>query len=448
MSKLIGLVVAATLSACASSQGVQRLPRDALPAAWETATSSATGGSAWVSVFADPVLQRLLATAKARNLDLRIAAARIQEARALERAAGAALAPELDASVGASYGRSKGAASPSFGLRLSASWEPDLLGRLGSAERAAHAQSAASEADRGAVELLLLAQVAETYVEFRLRRAQHGLSLRTVESQAGTVRITRARFEQGLASRLDLERALTALSITRARIPQAVELASAARHRLALLLAEPPEWVTQALGEDRPLPDSNVVEVLGAPAEVIRSRPDVRAAEWRFESALARREGAEALRYPRLDLAGMIGLETGDLGVLLDPISIVGSLGAGLVAPLIDFGRIRAQIEVADARQEQAYLAYEQTVRGALEEAQTAIMSYTQGVLRQKELEAAVASAGRAAKLAKLQYGAGALSLLEVLDAERSLQDAELSWSQATADVSVRLIALHRTLGG
>ncbi len=455
MSARIAPLALVALAACAHSE--QRpLPEGTVPAGWDTrtsteaaATTDTSTGADWWRAFDDPVLTGMIETSARQNLDLRIAAARLQEARATLSGAAAELWPELSASAGVTYGRDRtGTRGARFSLGLAASWEVDLFGRLRDEERAASADALAYEADRSAAQLLLEAEVAEVYVEYRLRRAQLALALKTTEAQEGTVRITRARYEQGIASRFDLERALAALALTRSRTPEAEELAYAARNRLALLLAEQPAQVAQAIGGDRPLPASDPLRVLETPAEVIARRPDVRAAEWRLRASLARKDAAEALRYPRLDLAGMIGLDSTDLGQLFDPVSAIWSLGAGLVAPLIDFGRIRAQIDVADARQEQAYLQYERAVRTALQEAQTAIMSYAHGVIRQRELETALTSARRAAEFARLQYREGTVSLLEVLEAERSLDDAELSWSQAAAEVSLRMIRVHRTMGG
>lgn len=390
----------------------------------------------------------MITAATEKNLDLKIADARIRAARASREAEGADLWPQLDGSAGASYGRSQATWRKGFNIGVDASWEADLFGRIRADERAAAADVLAAEADRSAMHLILGTEVAESYIEYRLRRVQWALALKTTEAQERTVRITRARFEQGIASGFDVERALSALALTRSRIPEAEESAFAARHRLAVLLAESPEQVARALLEDRPLPGSDPIRVLMTPKEVIARRPDVRAAEWRFHAALARRDSADRLRYPRLTLGGSVGLNSENIGELFDPVSIVASVAAGLFAPLLDFGRIRAQIDFADARQEEAYLTYEQSVRVALEEAQTAIVFYAQGILKQRELENARVSAQRAADFARLQYREGTVSLLEVLDAERSLNEAELSWSRATADVSLRLIAIHRTLGG
>lgn len=444
------LALASLFAACAHSTP-EPLPEDAVPHAWETnaSTSTAAAELEWWRAFADPVLDQLIDRARSQSLDVRIADARIREARAVRSGAGAELWPELDANAAVTVARATGSAKArDFRAGLSASWEADLFGRLRSDERAAVADVKSVEADRDAVELLLCTEVAESYIEYRLRRVQLVLSLQTAEAQDRTVRITRARYEQGTASGFDLSRALSALALTRARIPEATELSAAARHRLSLLLAEPSELVTRELESDRPLPTQDPLGALATPADVIAHRPDVRSAEWHLLSSLAHRDAAEALRYPRLTLSGIVGVDSEHIGELFNPMAVFASIGAGLFAPILDFGRIHAQIDVADAQQERAYLEYERTVRTAIEEAQTAIIFYAEGVTKQKELGDALASAKKAADFARIQYREGTLGLLEVLDAERLLRDAELSWSQATADVSVRLIAVHRTLGG
>jgi outer membrane protein TolC len=180
---------------------------------------------------------------------------------------------------------------------------------------------------------------------------------------------------------------------------------------------------------------------------VIARRPDVQAAQRRLIAAAEQRNVAAALRYPRITLAGLLGVEGARVEDLLDSGTRTYSVSAGLLAPLIDFGRIRAAIDAADAIQEQAYLSYELTARTALQETQTALVLYTQGKLRQRELAQAAESARRAAELARRQYTAGALSLLEVLDAERSVYAVELEAAQATADVSIRLVNVYQSLG-
>lgn len=443
------------LAGCAAAPTRELLAQE-LQSAWSNAPSDAgtvidAETAAWWRLFRDPALDLLIARAEARNLDLRSAEAGVREARALRAGAGAAMLPQIDATADFSRGRSlqAGGLRESASLSGEASWELDLFGRLRSERRASIAELEASEADRDAVRLTLLAEVTRSYLEYRLYRVQHDLAVRTAEAQASTLRITEARFRQGMGSRLDVERAQALLATTRATVPQAEEQAASAFHRLVLLTAGTPEVLAAQLPPQATvaaLPAGDARAVLLTPTQVLAQRPDVRAAERRLVSANATLAATQALRYPQLNLTALLGVESEDAAEVLDG-SRTWSVGAGLLAPLFDFGRIRAAIDVADAREEQAFIGYERTVRTALQEAQTALVLYTQGQLREQELARAAGASRRAAQLARRQYEQGALSLFEVLDAERSLYAAERDWSSALAEVSLRLVGLYQTMG-
>lgn len=457
--KMLAVTLTGLLAAC--SQPVKQLPDD-MQGSWIDAEHGTTTADAaaltWWKAFDDATIDALVDMAQQRNLDLRVAEARVREVRAQRRATVANLAPQIDASIDAQRvnGRRSGSGSEvviedTAVAGASASWELDLFGRLRAESRAANAELGAAQADRDGVRLTLIAEVVRSYLEFRLYQVQTELAARNAQAQEETVRITRARFDQGFASRLDLERTLASLRTTRAQIPQSRELAEAARYRLILLTASTPEALNGLLPaastDPADLPDSDAESVLLTPADVIARRPDVQAAERRLIAAAEQRNVAAALRYPRITLAGLLGVEDDRVENLLDTGTRTWSASAGLLAPLIDFGRIRAAIDAADAVQEQAYLTYEQTARVALQETQTALVLYTQGKLRQQELAQAADSARRAAQLARRQYTAGALSLLEVLDAERSVYAVELDAAQATADVSIRLVNVYQSMG-
>lgn len=458
-TRVAPLVALTVLAAC--SAPVKQLPDD-MQVAWvdeqrPTIAADDAAASTWWKAFDDSTIDQLVDLARQRNLDLRVAEARVREVRAQRRTTLANLAPQIDASVDGDRSRARRAGSEVSAIQenaaagANASWEIDLFGRLRAESRAASAQLQAVQADRDGVRLALISEVIRNYLEFRLYQVQTELSVRNAQAQAETVRITQARFNEGLASRLDLERTVSSLRTTRAQIPQSRELAEAARYRLILLTASTPDALNPLLpgstSDPGALPDSDAERVLLTPADVIARRPDVQAAERRLIAAAEQRNVAAALRYPRITLAGLIGVEDNRVGDLLDNGTRTWSVSGGLLAPLIDFGRIRAAIDAADAVQEQAYLTYEQTARTALQETQTALVLYTQGKLRQQELAQAAESARRAAQLARRQYTAGALSLLEVLDAERSVYAVELDAAQATADVSIRLVTVYQSMG-
>lgn len=451
-----GLAAAAMLlAAFVACGGTQRTPatakRPELPAAWSDVprgTAGAVQATAWWRLFRDPVLDRLISLAEQRNLDLRIAAARIREAKAQRDAASAEQLPQLSLAADASYDyRFEQRPSQRMArVGLDASWEPDLFGRIDQQRTAADAEVSAQEADRDGLRLGLLAEVATAYLEFRGYRTQHELLLKTATAQDDLVRIARVRFEQGVTDRLEYERTVAEQAVIRARVPQAYENAESARLRLLPLLSIATDRLAALLGDDQPLPAADAQAVLLTPAQVVALRPDVRAAEHRLLSTVASREAAEALRYPQINLGALIGVQT-QSGTAVSGTFPVLSLAAGLLAPLLDFGRIRAAIDAADARQEQALLSYERTVYVAVQEAQAAVMLYTQGAVRTEQLALAVASGRTAGHLARRQYAEGTLSLVEVLDAERTLYQAELDLAQSSAEVGMRLIALYKTLG-
>lgn len=496
--------VAIMIAGCSSLAPPPQLPQDTLQTQWrQTATDEAksnlTGGSAltsdsatvdrsWWLAFNDAVLNTMMQQALQRNLDLRSASARVLEANALRKSSDAQLWPRFDAALDVTRARALSrdedalSDSPRTSAQagINASWEADISGRLRHAARAAAADVQALEADQEALRLAVLAEVARNYIEYRQYIAQYALARKNADAQQSTVRITQARFREGMASRLDLERAQTLFHNTRASVPVALEQIEASRARLALLLASSPEQLdalvprepvlqlsADVAASEKPvaasqhqfneaisdatlqaIPDADANAVLLTPSQVLAQRADVRAAERRLAAAAEQLQAAGALRYPTLNLAGMVGVASDDVGDLFSSNDTrVWSASAGLRAPLFDFGRIRAQIDAADARQQQAYFDYEHTVRTALADTQTAIVFYAQGVQRQRALADAVTSARKAAELAHRNYAEGALSLLDVLIAERSQYDSELEWSQATANVSLRLVSLWQAMG-
>ena len=432
-----------------------------LQSEWEQVPAGVTqpttppSSAAWWQVFHDPVIDHLMALGLANNLDLRQAQARILEARAQRLGTQAALWPDLTAS--AQGEREKNPLLPtgtplnSFTAALNATWTIDLFGQLRNQERAATATLQATQLDRDATKVTLAAQIATDYLQYRLFRLQYAIATRSAESQAEVVRITRLRFEQGAASRLDLEQVVSQLALTRAAVPQAFEQANSARNALILLLATTPEALTNelpiAIGDDPQLLAGDPLEVLLTPAQVIEQRPDIRAAEFRLVSAAANLKAALAQRYPQLTLGALFGSSATEVGRLMKPGTEAYNYNLGITLPIFDFGRIRASIDLADAQQLEAYLSYEQTVRGALQATQTAIVMYAQGVLRKQQMDTALESARTASRLARRQYQAGALALLNVLIAEQAEYNTELSWSDAAAAVSQRLITLYQTMG-
>ncbi|GGJ89602.1 TolC family protein [Pseudomonas matsuisoli] len=399
----------------------------------------------WWEDFEDDALDRLVSLALADNLDLAAATERIRELRANRRQASSQLMPSVAISGSHENGRSASDGHDEdyfYGLDLA--WELDLFGRLRALSRAAEAEGQAAVADYRALRVSLIADVAGAYLDYRLAQREERIARRSADSQAETARITRIRFEQGTASGFDVERFTAQVDITRAAIPVARERAANARYTLAYLLNREQTEIDAILAgpvvtSDLP-GDERLLALLDLPAASLRSRPDVRAAEWRMLLADEELNAARALRFPQLTLGGLVGFEQGTSPA-------AWSLTGQILQPLVDFGQIRATIEASDARQRQAMLAYQSSLIGALRETRSAIASYAQGLERQRLLGRAVSASMNATELARRQYDSGTVSLIEVLDAERTLFDAQLSEVQASTDVMLRWVQIYRTLG-
>lgn len=399
----------------------------------------------WWESFEDPSLERLVRLALRDNVDLLTANERVREQRAQRRLAAASLGPDI--AISGQYGRARntldGRTSDHFyGLDLT--WELDVSGRLRALRDASDAELRASWEDYRSLRIGLMAEVANTYLSYRLAQQQLAIATRTGETQREIARVTRERLAQGTVSRLDLERIEAQVQITEAELPIARQQQVDAHYALAYLLATEYQQVDAILTdgpETTSLPNEDALAaLLEVPVEILRERPDVRAARERLKAAGAGLAASRAARYPQLTLGALGGIERGT--------SIPAwSLTAGLLQPLFDFGRIRAGIEASDSRQAQALLAYEAALRQAIRETQSAIHAYGQGWHRQQRLDQAAASATRAVALARDQYQIGTVSLLEVLDAERSLFDVQRNQVQASADISLRWVELHRTIG-
>lgn len=439
LQRLSGLSALALLAACSTTP--TNPPEPVADDTAEAALAQAGMPVRWWESFQDPALDRLLGHALVSNLDLASAAERIREQRALRRQASAALFPTLNA--GASAQRAS-RVEPASWYGLDLAWEIDLFGRLGAQRDAATAETQATIHDYEALRLSLMAEVAVAYLQLRLAQRQARLAESTGEVLRRTSDLVDARRRMGMASRLDSERMVAEYEATYAEVPVAQQQVISSRHALAYLLATEVNVIDQMLepGPEQPqVPRQEALDALLAmPADTLRWRPDVQAAQRRMAAAGDMLRAERAARYPQLTLGLMGGFERGTS----DP---AWSLGLQLLQPLFDFGRIASRIEGADARLAQSRLAYEAALRLALRQSQTSIHGYGQAMRRQSRLDAAAAAADNAAQLARSQYEAGMVSLLEVLDAQRSAYDIQRSLSSATIDVALRWVEIYQTLG-
>lgn len=407
----------------------------------------------WWNVLGDPLLDSLEQRALAGNLDLKAAAARVREARALRGIDQAALWPGLDADAGVvnrrtSADSSDGKESELYAAGFDAGWELDIFGGRRRAVEAAEAEVAASVASRQDVLVSLMAEIALNYVDVRAIQARLAAAEANLVAQQRSYELNCSRFRAGLIYELAVQQSLSALEYTRSRIPPLQAALAKARNRLAVLLGLNPGALDQELAEVRPVPAAPVAVAVGVPADALRQRPDVRRAERNLAAATARIGVAKADLYPKFRLLGSIGLEALSAENLPEWASRTWSVGPAISWKIFDAGAIRRNIEVQDARQEQALRRYESAILTAREEVENALLAYAREQNRCDALARAVEAARQAERLARDRFQAGLVDFDNVLEAQRSLlayQD-ELAASQGA--VTGDLVRLYKAMGG
>jgi len=473
-SRLAPLACAVLLAGCAlvGPNYVAPTPSDLnVPSAWQRTAASSEAGleiATWWQHLGDPLLTHLIAQAIQASPDLQSARAKLRQARAQRRLAFGNLWPTLSASASAQHteasqsgvGGGQNAAisgAPTSGIDSSqdlydigfdASWEPDIVGGQRRALEAARADEAASVANFHNTQVTLAAEVARNYVDARSSQAQIAIAQANLASQSETLALTEWRVQAGLTSSLDAEQARTNVEQVRATIPALETSLVEADHRLAVLLGLAPGALHGELAAPAPIPQVPKPLTIGIPADILRQRPDVAAAERTLAAATARIGEAEAARYPSLTLSGSVGLEAMTIGALTNGSSFAANVLGKLAQTVFDGGRISAQIEIQNAAQQQSLASYKATVLGALEDVENALVSLANSQARATALTRAVESARNAALLARDRYTAGIIDFQVVLDTERTVLTVEESLNGAQADNVTAAIQLYKALGG
>ena len=445
-------------------------PKPAMPASFTEHTDPAASAAqaapasndAWWQGFGDATLDSLMADALHSAPDLAVAEARIREARALRGIAGADLYPTAD--VGAQYDRTHGSANVPIGVPpgglgpgangnlwqtgFDASWEIDVFGGKRRGVEAADASYQAIVADRGDVELTLLADVARNYIELRGVQRQLAVARSNLSIQQDSLSLTRSQFDAGLASRLDVLRAQAQVSDTEAAVPTFEANERASIYRIGALIGQPPEQLLAQLDPPQAIPSAIADVPVGLPSDLLRRRPDIRAAERRIAAANARIGVAQADLYPHFSLTGVAGLESLNASTFLSAPSRYFSIGPSINWLIFDAGKVRFEMHAEEARTAQATAAYQRTVLDALRDVETALVSYAQSKVRHERLAAEVTADREAVTIATRLYKQGLNDFLSVLDAERSLYAADDKLAQSERDTALDLVALYKALGG
>lgn len=422
-------------------------------------TADSPAPLAWWTLLNDPVLNDYVQQAASQNLDLAAAAERIAESRAQRGVARGGLFPQADAI--ASYTRAdiSNNASP-FGTAINlppfdlwvagfdASWEIDVFGRVRRTIEAATADIGVAAEQRNDLLVTLVGDVATNYVRARTLQQQIAVARNNVELQAATLQLAEDRFSLGAVGELDVFQARSNLNRTQSVIPLLERDLEITVNRLAVLQGIPPGRVLPGLEQPGPIPDPPATVTVGLPINLLRQRPDVRLAERDLAAQAARVGIAVADLYPRFSLDGTFTVDATEIEDWFTGDSIAYRVGPTAVWNILNFGRVRSNIAVQEARWRQLVFNYRQTVLTAAEEVENAIAAYVHNRENSAELQEAVDAARQAAELAEFQYRQGATDFQRVLDAERFLTELQDEHVQSEGEVVVSLIALYKALGG
>ena len=410
---------------------------------------------AWWEVFQDEVLQELLRTALAANYDLRIATARVLDARAQVTINRSFQFPDVTGNASAAYTRifgdrtpfqSKSTFSPVGTLDLA--WELDLWGRLRRATESARDELLASEDARRFVMTTLISDVATAYFLLRELDLELEISRRTLTSRQGSLKLVQLRYQGGVAALIDVRQAEVLLYTASETIPDVERRIEQTENLISLLLGRNPGPVLRGRSTAETLALAPPSVPPGLPSSLLERRPDVRQAEYQLAAATARIGVAKADYFPRVLLTGSAGAGGINIdGRWFGPQGLF-AIAPSLTLPIFNMGRIGAGVDSAEAQALGALISYEQTVQGAFREVADALIEHQKRREFRIQQGLLVDSLRDAARLADIRYRGGVTSYLEVLDTERQLFDAELEQARAQRDELVALVRLYRALGG
>ena len=437
-----------TLAGCMVGPDYKR-PDVGVPAAFSEPASTAKPSipPQWWSLYNDPLLEQLVRDGLERGADVKLAAARVEEAQAALREARALLFfPEIDGTAGASRSRTiQFGTANNFNLGVSTSFEIDLWGRLRRAERSVQDQLLASEYGRDTVGLTLAATIARTYFTVRSLDSQYIASQEILKATSESLALARKRLDAGLTSGLDVYQAESLRSAASAQTKEIARQRAAIVHQLGLLTGRMDLRIDAKDINGLPIPP---LPPAGLPSDLLERRPDVKQAEAQLEAATERIGVAKAAQFPTLRLTGSFGVQSSELDSLLSPGSTVWSVGAGLVGPILDGGRYRARTAQAQAQAKQAEALYQRAVETAFRDVADALSNVRLAAETEADLVTRLDAARNALRLAQRRYEQGYSAYLEVLDAQRTLNDAQLQFIRNRQAYLTYTVDLMNSLGG
>jgi multidrug efflux system outer membrane protein len=458
-----GGIVFALLAGCAVGPNYKPPQTPVASAFTNTPTNAASADeialATWWKGFNDGKLDGLISRAVTNNHDLRIATANLKEARAQRRFVTFDLAPTVVANAGYENSLlSKAAAPPGtprdarqgefYDASFDATWELDLFGRVRRSVQAANAQVGAFEATRLDVLVSVTAEVARNYFELRGLQNQLAVARKNADVQTETLKLTQSLLDGGRGTDFDVSRSRSLLNLTLSSIPPLEVAIQKTLYRLGVLIGQQPTALTSELSNPEPLPVALPVIVAGDPATLLRRRPDIHAAERSLAAATARIGVATADLFPRVTFVGSVGLQADTFAGLGKSGADTWNFGPRITWAALDLGRVRARIKAADARTEASLAFYERTVLTALEETEGALVEFGHEQTRQRFLEVSAQASQKAADLAHQRYEGGTADFLSVLDAERTLLEAQDRLAASQTRTVTALVAVYKALGG
>lgn len=451
--KLAVPALALILTGCTMGPKYQR-PVVNTPAAFrgaaEPALTESLGDTKWESIFPDEELKKLIRQALERNYDVRIAASRVVQAQAQVGIVRADQFPVINGTGSAS--RQKSPSLPIFPgwesnqsqLGLSAAWQLDFWGRYRRASEAARAQLAASEWGRKAIISSIVSNVATSYYRLRELDLEMEIARRTLEARKELLALNQKLEQGGSISLLDVHQAEKLVETAARKIPELERDIQQQENMLSILLGENPGEVTRGLKlTEQPL---LVAVPAGLPSSLLERRPDIRQAEQQLVAANAQIGVAKAAYFPQISLTGALGFQAYSMTGLFD--SRVHNIGASMTQPIFDMARIRSNVRLSEARQQEMLLTYSQTIQQAFRDVSDALIAYQKNREYRERQEALREAAKNAARLSDIRYKGGVSSYLEVLTSETDLFDAELDLAQAHLNERVAIVQLYSALGG
>ncbi|HWH87381.1 MAG TPA: efflux transporter outer membrane subunit [Pseudomonas sp.] len=462
----LSALLAVTLSACTVGPDFQK-PQATQIADWAKPSQSAASKAVseplnerWWEIFHDPQLSALTQRALNSNLDLKLASSRLQQSRAARQIITAERYPNSTAT--GSYGRKrnsgKGLNDPSgnngdsaFNLwdaGFSASWELDFWGRVRRETEAADANLEVAENDRRGVLLTVLADTAQNYIQLRGVQNTRAVTQQNLDVARHSLKLSQLRLADGVATDLDVAEAAAQVAAIDARLPALEQRQAQLINAISLLLGEPPQALAQTLSTEAAVPQSPSQAAIGLPSQLAERRPDIRQAEARLHAATANIGVAKGDFYPRITLSGNLGSQAMQLSDFGSWGSRAFGIGPQFSLPLFDGGRLRGMLQLREAQQQEAAIAYQQTVLRAWHEIDDQLTAYNASQRRRDSLAEAVRQNQIALRTAQQQYVEGVVDFVNVLTVQSALLATQEQWVESSTGVSLGMVGLYKALGG